>query len=317
MTQDPVVSVIVPLYNRAHLLGTAIDTALAQTFPAIEVIVVDDGSSDDVEGAIAPFLADGRVRLVRKENGGPSSARNVGIEEARGTFVAFLDSDDTWRPDKLELQLAAATGQKDPERVLVTARSEVHSDGYTRIRPERPVRPGESPAEYLYADDGFAQCSSLFLSRALAREVGFREELRQYEDHLFFIAAVERGAQLVQLEQPLVILRDDERSDRLSRRKSVAAARRFRDLAGNHLNERAGAAFDATEIAPELWREAPISSLALQLRAARLGAVGTSKVLRNIARSVFPPSFHQWLRALRYGKSRPRQGGDAPDERRV
>ncbi|SFD26858.1 glycosyltransferase family 2 protein [Tropicimonas isoalkanivorans] len=308
MTPPPVVSVIIPLYNRAHLVGSAIETALAQTFRAIEVIVVDDGSTDDVETALAPFESDGRVRLVRKENGGAASARNRGIEEARGRFVAFLDSDDGWHPEKLDVQVAAATAEGAQDRVLVMTQTEIFSDDYRRIRPERALEPGERPGEFLYASDGFAQSSSMFLQRAFAREIGFNEELTQYEDHLFFIAAVERGERLVQIERPLVTLRDDGRADRLSRRKSLAAARRFREIAADLLTERAAVAFDATEIAPELWRESPAAALALQVRAYRLGAVGASKLVRNVARTVLPGSFHDWLRTARY-----RRGGRRND----
>ena len=98
------ISVIIPVYNRAHLIRRAAESALAQA-EVLEVLVVDDGSADHPEEALRE-IRDPRLRFLRMErNGGVSAARNRGIDEAKGEYVAMLDSDDTWRPDKLEGQL--------------------------------------------------------------------------------------------------------------------------------------------------------------------------------------------------------------------
>lgn len=102
---SPLVSVVVATYNMGHYLPHAVRSALAQTYRNIEVIVVDDGSTDDTATVVQPLLADPRVRYVPKPNGGQASAKNRGIQEARGEFVAFLDSDDAWEPEKLALQI--------------------------------------------------------------------------------------------------------------------------------------------------------------------------------------------------------------------
>ena len=101
MTFD--VSVIVPTFNRAPLIGETIDSILAQSVAPAEVIVVDDGSTDDTAAALARFGP--RVRYHRIENSGPSAARNAGVAIATGAWIAFCDSDDLWRPNKLERQL--------------------------------------------------------------------------------------------------------------------------------------------------------------------------------------------------------------------
>jgi GT2 family glycosyltransferase len=101
------VSVIIPTFNRAQIVGRAIDSALNQSHRDVEVIVVDDGSSDDTGAAISRrYAREPRLRYVHQRNGGVSSARNRGLREARGDFIAFLDSDDAWLPWKLRLQLA-------------------------------------------------------------------------------------------------------------------------------------------------------------------------------------------------------------------
>ncbi|MDT3680724.1 MAG: glycosyltransferase family A protein [Burkholderiaceae bacterium] len=98
------ISVVIPTYNRSHCIGAAIDSVLAQTLPACEVIVVDDGSIDDTRERVEAY--GGKVRYLFQPNAGVSSARNAGLRAARGDWIAFLDSDDEWAPDKLALQAA-------------------------------------------------------------------------------------------------------------------------------------------------------------------------------------------------------------------
>lgn len=97
------VSIIIPTYNRAQLLPRALETVLSQTYKDFEVIVVDDGSTDNTPEIMKQF--EGRVKYIRKENGGSASARNRGIEESKGEYIAFLDSDDYWMPEKLAEQV--------------------------------------------------------------------------------------------------------------------------------------------------------------------------------------------------------------------
>lgn len=102
----PLVSVIIPTHNRAIRVSRAIDSALAQTHTTVEVIVIDDGSTDDTEEWVgARYGDDPRVRYLKRPNGGPAAARNTGLEAASGAYIAFLDSDDEWLPWKLEFQL--------------------------------------------------------------------------------------------------------------------------------------------------------------------------------------------------------------------
>ena len=106
----PIVSVIIPTYNRAQKVQAAIRSVLSQTYPDYEIILVDDGSTDGTAEAVERFFSQeqGNVKKVRylfQHNQGPSISRNTGIEHARGKWIAFLDSDDLWFPEKLECQL--------------------------------------------------------------------------------------------------------------------------------------------------------------------------------------------------------------------
>src|SRR5437016_5112449 len=100
----PGITTIIPAYRAAGTIGRALDSVFAQSCPPNEILVVDDGSPDDMAAAVRPYGA--RVTLIRKANGGAASARNLGLERARGELIAFLDADDYWEPYKLERQLA-------------------------------------------------------------------------------------------------------------------------------------------------------------------------------------------------------------------
>jgi glycosyltransferase involved in cell wall biosynthesis len=97
------VSVVIPAYNSARTLGRTLESVISQTFPPLEILVVDDGSGDDTAAVAEAFGPP--VRVIRKLNGGPASARNLGVHQARGHWIAFLDADDQWIPTKLERQL--------------------------------------------------------------------------------------------------------------------------------------------------------------------------------------------------------------------
>jgi len=106
--------VIIPTYNRDQSVTLAIDSVLAQTFTDYEIIVVDDGSTDNTKGVLDPYIA--KIQYIYKENKGVSAARNTGIRAAKGEWIAFLDSDDEWLPCKLEFQIKDI--QQFPEAVL-------------------------------------------------------------------------------------------------------------------------------------------------------------------------------------------------------
>ncbi len=116
---DTFVSIIMPTWNRADVICHAVESALEQTWANYELIIVDDGSSDDtvktLKLAYADHLASGRIKLIEQPNGGVCRARNSGLEQATGSVIAFLDSDNTWRPDTLRLLLAGLFSHPDAE----------------------------------------------------------------------------------------------------------------------------------------------------------------------------------------------------------
>ncbi|SEQ54984.1 glycosyltransferase family 2 protein [Natrinema salaciae] len=210
------VSVIIPTYNRAATLPRAIDSALEQTIDDLEVVVVDDGSTDDTESVLAAY-DDPRVRpVLHATNQGANVARNTGLEHARGEYVAFLDSDDEWHPEKLERQLAALTDRSsdwvgaycDSTYDLSGASGALRSTAASVLAraDDEPTRSGgeELVGEILADNVQPGAGSTLLVRTAVARAAGgFDEELDRFQDPEFCLRVLEQG-KLVYVDEELV-----------------------------------------------------------------------------------------------------------------
>jgi glycosyltransferase involved in cell wall biosynthesis len=181
MTQ-PLVSVIIPCYKQAHYLPEAVESALAQTWPHVETIVVNDGSPDDTE-AVAKQYGD-RIRYVARPNGGLAAARNTGIAQARGDYFKFLDSDDYLHPEQLAWQMEALAGRQDAVsftgcRLFRDGRPEEYLDHIPRARA---LLPDLFRGDY---DWGGVHCY-LFPRKLIEAVGGFDETITHAEDLQFF-----------------------------------------------------------------------------------------------------------------------------------
>ena len=199
----PLVSVIIPVYNAAAYLRETIDSVLAQSYPNIEVLVVDDGSTEDLSRIVAAY--GDRVRYVRKPNGGPASARNLGIRMTLADYIAFLDADDVWEPEKLRAQMDMLL--LHPSLGLVySAVSEIDRDGRLRSASRgRQQRPSGDIAQVLFWHN-WIPTSTVVTRRACFEQVGGFDEARELisvEDYDMWLRIAERY-QLMYLERPLV-----------------------------------------------------------------------------------------------------------------
>jgi glycosyltransferase involved in cell wall biosynthesis len=210
---NPKLSVVIPTYNRADKVLSAIESVLCQTYPDLEVVVVDDGSTDDTGQVLSEAFGD-RIRYYAQANQGASVARNNGISEARGEWIAFLDSDDRWEKDKLEWQIKALErfGSQcggcytdvrffnHPETRTMFELSEMSyrheaemgvNDDVLRLL----VRPGGA---------GMVVCPSSVLARAdVVRKTGFNPKLRYSEDSDFLFRLAMR-TDFCYVNRPLV-----------------------------------------------------------------------------------------------------------------
>lgn len=220
----PFYSVVIPVYNRARLLREALRSVLAQSEQDFEIVVVDDGSTDDPARVVADF-ADPRIVLVRQENRGGGAARNVGIDKARGWFVAFLDSDDRFLPHHLAAMrklLQNAPGTVGYARIIVD-----RGEGRVILKPPRAIREGEDMALYLLCDRGFLPTSTIVAERMLAGKIRFHENLPPAEDTDFAIRAALAGQRFAMAEEPGVVWRDVADPARLSSGRKGATLRRW------------------------------------------------------------------------------------------
>ncbi|WP_267642382.1 glycosyltransferase family 2 protein [Haloarchaeobius amylolyticus] len=217
----PRVSVIIPTYNRATPLQRAIDSVLAQTVTDIECIVVDDASTDDTQAVLAEY-DDPRLRTFQhEENRGANVARNTGLDQAEGEYVALLDSDDEWKPEKLERQLARLEVAPDDwvaaycdweydlggssdglKRRIAALLDRAEADHPTEGGGDELVR--EILADNLHTGAG----STLLVETEVAREVGgFDEDLDRFQDTEFALRVVQAG-KLAHVAEPLMIRHD-------------------------------------------------------------------------------------------------------------
>jgi glycosyltransferase involved in cell wall biosynthesis len=186
--RNPTVSVIIPTYNRAHLVHHAIGSVLDQSYRDLELIIVDDASTDDTERVVDGF-SDPRIRHIRhSQNRGAPAARNAGITVARGSTIAFLDSDDEWLPEKLVRQLGVFGRENDP-RVGVVYGGVQYIDETGRTLFERiPEHRGDILRCLLEGD--VLPTSVAVVKAACFERIGlFDERLRGSEDLDFWIRA--------------------------------------------------------------------------------------------------------------------------------
>ena len=178
-SSDPIVSVIIPVFNRSTLVIEAIDSVLEQTFNNFELIIVDDGSTDDVKIVLNQY--GNRLIYIKQDNKGVSAARNKGISMAKGDFLAFLDSDDLWLPEKLSRQVEFFS--ENPNAMICQTEEVWIRDG-GRVNPKKRHR---KPSGMIF-EPSLSLClvspSAVMMRKELFEEVGvFDESLPACEDY--------------------------------------------------------------------------------------------------------------------------------------
>jgi len=204
----PFVSVIIPAYNCERFITEAVESVRRQNRDPLEIIIVDDGSTDGTAGRVKTLGKD--IRYMRQSNRGPAAARNRGIEMANGEVLAFLDADDYWPSNKMEIQLARL--EKDPRIEVILGRVQFIG---TLTEADRKIR-FESPDNTTIN----INLGSGIFRKAVFEKVGvFDESLRHFEDYDWFLRAREKEVSMVILEDVTLYYRRHENS--MSRRKSV------------------------------------------------------------------------------------------------
>lgn len=206
---DPLVSVVIPVFNGEAFLREAVESVLAQKYSPVEIIIVDDGSTDGTE-AVARSLPE-TVRYLHQSNQGPAAARNRGIEHAQGSLIAFADADDLWPEGKLELQLPYLL--RDPAIEIVMGRIQ-------QVRLSKTVD-GETQAQE-FAEPAFSvNLGSAVIRKSVFERVGlFDETMRYSEDVDWFMRAREGGAAIITIDAVTLLYRQHEQN--MTRGKSTS-----------------------------------------------------------------------------------------------
>jgi glycosyltransferase involved in cell wall biosynthesis len=193
---DPLVSVIVPSYNTANLVGECLDSIFAQTYKNFEVVLVNDGSPDTpaLEKALEPYMP--RIVYIRQENKRAAGARNTAIRKARGEFLAFLDSDDRWLPDHLASQMKLL--QEDPSLDLVYANAALFRGNRERgAFMDRCPSNGPATFEALIYERCQVSVSTVVVKKSALIKAGlFDENLARCDDYDMWVRAAFHGAKI-------------------------------------------------------------------------------------------------------------------------
>lgn len=309
---EPLVSVVIPTRNRPHLVVRAVCGVLSQTLDAIEVIVILDGP-DQVTLEALRGIKDSRMRVkVLPRNMGNGAARNAGIGEARSQWVAFLDDDDEWFPQKLETQLR--TAQQSPYRYpIVFCRLIVRTEVADVVWPRRFPRPNESMSEYLFcrthlfAGEGFMQSSIIFTAKELLQRVSFRAELQRHQD-IDWLLRVTRldgvGVEFVPCSEPLAIWHREENRSRMSNRTDWRYSLAWIDENKHLVTPRAYASFLMTWLSANAVREGERKAFLLLLREAyQYGRPTVLDVLLFLGIWLMPQGLRQRISTLSAGRS--------------
>jgi glycosyltransferase involved in cell wall biosynthesis len=218
------ISAVIPTRNRASRLARAIESVLAQSAAVTEIVVVDDGSEDNTREVVSRYAP--LTKYVRREGNGVAAARNAGVQAATSDWIAFLDDDDEWMPDKIETQVAALAEARDavgcyapPLAVCEDGRSEIH----WAVPPERLSKD-------VFLRNPFTQCSLLMQKAYFLQAGGFDVTLGCGEDWEFCFRAIRGGGRFVMIDRPLLVVHETDTSFSKRAGASLESERRVIEL---------------------------------------------------------------------------------------
>lgn len=228
----PKISVIIPAYNRAGDIEPVVKTIMAQTIQDLEIIIVDDASPDEkvvaaIEAMVAAYPA--KIRLIKHHtNRGAAAARNTGIMAAKGEFIALLDSDDEWFPNKLEMQLAALTATPDPTTLCICDYLQVPKYGNEKPITLRPSQKPDLKMDILYGRV-YNICSNMLIRRSAFNPSSMFDESFNTicEDYDWLIRHILRGANIIAVNEVLTIWKSELKKPYRNHRESLHILRRL------------------------------------------------------------------------------------------
>ncbi len=294
---QPRFSVVIPTYNRSVSVLDTLRSCFEQTCADLEVVVVDDGSSDDTLAVLAT-INDPRLVVVHQENAGPAAARNHGMRVARGDYIAFLDSDDSWYPEFLK----AAQDELDANGDVLLYGQIIVDRGVGRywVKPGRALGYEEPIYDFLYVYGGFIQTSTMIIPKALAEQVQWDEKVTFGDNDQFAIDCWKTGITFHMMPRPYTLYADIISGDALSQLpiydgSSEKYTNFFTWMATqkSSMSPQAWAGFRAGFESVGLARTAPLKSFSLLWQGYRAGAIGPLGIVRQTIQNLFPKAYRR------------------------
>lgn len=194
---QPVISVIIPTFNRLEATIKSIESVFKQTYKNIEVIVVDDCSTDGSFEKLNVLLGNKIILLQNHENSGAGTGRNLGVDNCSGNYIAFLDSDDEWLPTKLDEQYNLLVSCYEKNALVYAPANLVHNNQPIVVNPSRALSENERVEDYIFFSKQDIQTSGWFMSKEFFQKVRFTDKLKRHQDWDFVLRAQELGCKFI------------------------------------------------------------------------------------------------------------------------
>lgn len=292
-------SIVIPVYNRAATILPTLESVRDQQHKRFTCIIVDDGSHDgEALHTLVEQLGDPRFRYLRQANGGGGAARSTGIMASDGDFVALLDSDDAFLPDKLSIVAREIVAAPEVD-VWTHLASMERGGGVSIIRPTRLPRAGESVADMMFRDREFMQTSTLVIRTKLAQAVRFDPRLRKAQDVDFMIRLERAGARIRCIPRVLSLWNDAPADNRIGAPRRPENVLMWYAEQKPHFPRRTRHAFEATYLAYEVAEQSPLKAAGYIARALFTGAIGAKVAAVTTMRAFIDQStYRQVIDAL-------------------
>lgn len=262
MANLPLITVVIPTCNRERILPISLESVLRQTYDNLQIIVIDDDSKDNTEAVVEGYQQP-NIQYVRHDsNRGGAAARNTGIDLAKGEYIAFIDSDDAWVPDKLARQYAHIQSYPSPKNVVSYTQVFHSAAGISKetfeqfdpkfYLPQRGKEKSETLGDYLFCNQGKTLTSTLMLGQKLAKSTRFRDQLKKHQDWDFCLRLEAQGVEFVFLHEPLTIWNGDSSFEHVGRNPDYELSELWLKECRQYLSSEAATQFNLERILPYL-----------------------------------------------------------------
>lgn len=302
----PTFSILITSYNRSELTNRAVRSCLDQTFKDFELIVIDDCSPQpfylDEQNAKDP-----RARVIKTpRNVGQCGANNLGIREALGKYISFLDCDDHWQPNKLEVVKQRIDGIEDGQDFVVFSNVFIDLGGGNIIDHQNPpIAPDENVINYLFFKKGVLQTSTLTVSAEVAKGVMFNPDFRNHSDYDFVWRVHLAGAKFYHVDETLATWCCDERPDRVSKRNlhTIRESQRWIDEISLDISEPTRLILESKLVARWSGGKNMFRSMGTLFQAFRAGAIDYRYFLSSVTYLLMGEKLHGWIKKGTVGES--------------